>query len=210
MTTRTQKKTKPTPTSFNIWKWLFIILVAIIVGTGVYFGHKITQPPAQTAPNEQLIKRQATFSVNLNKSQVNDVIGYYLNHYLKKTKIKYTFDLGDQAVLKGKFKLLGYGVPFSIYLDPYVMENGDVQLKAKRMEIGALSVPIKVVMNYIGNSYKFPKWVVLNSKKETIQLRLNQFKMKNGMQIKAKKIDLANNKINLDVYLPQVTSEGGQ
>jgi uncharacterized protein YpmS len=187
----------------NWWKWLFIALVAILLGSGAYLGVKLTTTPPADTSSEQLIKRDPTFAINLKKSQVNAVISYYLNHYLKDSKIKYEFDLDDQAILKGKFKLLGYPVPFSIYFDPYVKENGDVQLKARRMAIGSLSVPIKTVMNYIGNSYKFPKWVVLDSKQKTILLKLNQFKMKNGMQIKATRIDLPNDKIDLNVYIPQ-------
>jgi uncharacterized protein YpmS len=197
----TKKRTVKKP--LNWWKWLFIALVAILLGSGAYLGVKLTTTPPADTSSEQLIKRDPTFAINLKKSQVNAVISYYLNHYLKDSKIKYEFDLDDQAILKGKFKLLGYPVPFSIYFDPYVKENGDVQLKARRMAIGSLSVPIKTVMNYIGNSYKFPKWVVLDSKQKTILLKLNQFKMKNGMQIKATRIDLPNDKIDLNVYIPQ-------
>ncbi|MDT3390702.1 MAG: YpmS family protein [Bacillota bacterium] len=197
----TKKRTVKKP--LNWWKWLFIALVAILLGSGAYLGVKLTTPPPADTSSEQLIKRDPTFAINLKKSQVNAVISYYLNHYLKDSKIKYEFDLDDQAILKGKFKLLGYPVPFSIYFDPYVKENGDVQLKARRMAIGSLSVPIKTVMNYIGNSYKFPKWVVLDSKQKTILLKLNQFKMKNGMQIKATRINLPNDKIDLNVYIPQ-------
>lgn len=197
----TKKRTVKKP--LNWWKWLFIALVAILLGSGAYLGVKLTTTPPADTSSEQLIKRDPTFAINLKKSQVNAVISYYLNHYLKDSKIKYEFDLDDQAILKGKFKLLGYPVPFSIYFDPYVKENGDVQLKARRMAIGSLSVPIKTVMNYIGNSYKFPKWVVLDSKQKMILLKLNQFKMKNGMQIKATRIDLPNDKIDLNVYIPQ-------
>lgn len=197
----TKKRTVKKP--LNWWKWLFIVLVAILLGSGAYLGVKLTTPPPADTSSEQLIKRDPTFAINLKKSQVNAVISYYLNHYLKDSKIKYEFDLDDQVILKGKFKLLGYPVPFSIYFDPYVKENGDVQLKARRMAIGSLSVPIKTVMNYIGNSYKFPKWVVLDSKQKMILLKLNQFKMKNGMQIKATRIDLPNDKIDLNVYIPQ-------
>ncbi|MFR0553098.1 YpmS family protein [Loigolactobacillus coryniformis subsp. coryniformis] len=197
----TKKRTVKKP--LNWWKWLFIALVAILLGSGAYLGVKLTTTPPADTSSEQLIKRDPTIAINLKKSQVNAVISYYLNHYLKDSKIKYEFDLDDQAILKGKFKLLGYPVPFSIYFDPYVKENGDVQLKARRMAIGSLSVPIKTVMNYIGNSYKFPKWVVLDSKQKTILLKLNQFKMKNGMQIKATRIDLPNDKIDLNVYIPQ-------
>ncbi|MFL2029324.1 YpmS family protein [Loigolactobacillus zhaoyuanensis] len=196
-----KRTTKKAP--LNWWKWLFIGLVAIIIGSGAYLGTKLTTPPATTTSSEKLIKREPTFAVNLNKSQVNAVTSYYLSHYLKNSKIKYEFTLDDQAVLKGKFKLLGYPVPFSIYFDPYVRENGDVQLKARRMAIGSLSVPITTVMNYISHSYKFPKWVVFDSKQKTILLKLNEFKMKNGMQIKATRIDLPNDKINLNIYIPQ-------
>ncbi|QGG59375.1 YpmS family protein [Loigolactobacillus bifermentans] len=201
MTTKQQRQRKPV----NVWKWLFIGLVVILLAIGVYYVPKLTTTAEpQNAPQEKLIKRDPTFGISLKKQQVNAIVGYYLEHYLKNSKVKYQFSLGNQAVLKGKFKLLGYPVPFSLYLAPYVRSNGDVALKARRLAIGTLKVPIKVVMNYIGHTYKFPKWISLNSKDQTILVKLNQFKMKNGMQIKAKRIDLPHNDIDLNVYIPQV------
>lgn len=199
MTTKQRQTKQPV----NIWKWLFIALVAILLGSGAYLGVKLTTPAPASTADEKVIQRDPTFAVNLNKSQVNAIISYYLKHYLADSKIKYAFDLDQQAILKGKFKLLGYRVPFSIYFDPNVKANGDIQLKAKKMAIGSLAIPTKTVMNYVSHSYKFPKWVQFNNRKKTILLKLNEFKMKNGMQIKAKQIDLPNDKIRLDVYIPQ-------
>lgn len=83
-----------------------------------------------------------------------------------------------------------------------MLENGDIQLRAKQLAVGQLKVPMSFVFNYIQRQYKFPKWVVLNAHKNRITLRLNEFKLANGMQVKARHIDLKNDKIDLSVYVP--------
>ena len=50
--------------------------------------------------------------------------------------------------------MLGHDIPFYLYFDPYVMANGNVQLKAKSLSIGTLGLPIKEVLKFAKRSYK--------------------------------------------------------
>ncbi|MPN16248.1 hypothetical protein SDC9_163586 [bioreactor metagenome] len=82
------------------------------------------------------------------------------------------------------------------------MENGNVQLKAKSLSIGTLSLPIKDVMNMVKRNYNLPKWVEIDTKDLTVMLRLDKFRMQNGMYIKADKINLVDDDIRFSLYLP--------
>ena len=82
------------------------------------------------------------------------------------------------------------------------MENGNVQLKATNISIGKLNLPIGYVMNLIAKQYNLPKWVQIDSKKQLIVLNLDEYKLENGLKIKAKKFDLKNDDIRFSVYLP--------
>lgn len=201
---RADKKT-PNKT-INWWRWVALVLIGLIVGTGVWFTVKVLTPyndpitKTTTAPAED---GQPALSVHLTKRQVNRIVDYYLNDYLKDSKIKYTLTVGDQAVLGGKFKFFGSTIKFQLLFDPLVKANGDVELKARKLNIGSLPVPISYVLNYVGHSYKLPKWVKLNSSNETIVLKLSKFTMQNGMALKATKIDLPNDEIDFSVYLPE-------
>ena len=57
-------------------------------------------------------------------------------------------------------------------------------------------------MSYIGHSYKIPSWVSLDSKAGNVVLKLSQFKLQNGMTLRATKLDPTNDDLEFAVYLP--------
>ncbi|WP_297075416.1 YpmS family protein [uncultured Enterococcus sp.] len=194
----------------NYWKIAFLVLVGLILGTGVFITSRIldTKPfPVKETP--AIVERNGTPVVNIssNKTQVNELIDFYLGDYREKSGLDYEFVLNDQAMLKGEFKLLGVPINFYLYFDPYVMEDGNVQLKAKSLSIGTLGVPISEVMKLIKRSYELPEWIEIDAKEKTVMIRLDQFRMQNGLFIKAEKIDLVDDVIQASLYLPASTKE---
>ena len=188
--------------TINYWKYSFIVLLALVIGTLGFIAYNVSAPQTKQVQTEKMIKADSTFDIQMHKKQINSVVAYYLENYLENSKVKYNFTLDQQAILSGQFKVLGFPVEFNLFFKPYVLENGDIQLRAKQLAVGQLKVPMSFVFNYIQRQYKFPKWVVLNAHKSRITLRLNEFKLANGMQVKARHIDLKNDKIDLSVYVP--------
>ena len=188
--------------TINYWKYSFIVLLALVIGTLGFIAYNVSAPQTKQVQTEKMIKADSTFDIQMHKKQINSVVAFYLENYLENSKVKYNFTLDQQAILSGQFKFLGFPVEFNLFFKPYVLENGDIQLRAKQLAVGQLKVPMSFVFNYIQRQYKFPKWVVLNAHKNRITLRLNEFKLANGMQVKARHIDLKNDKIDLSVYVP--------
>jgi len=188
--------------TINYWKYSFIVLLALVIGTLGFIAYNVSAPQTKQVQTEKMIKADSTFDIQMHKKQINSVVAFYLENYLENSKVKYNFTLDQQAILSGQFKFLGFPVEFNLFFKPYVLENGDIQLRAKQLAVGQLKVPMSFVFNYIQRQYKFPKWVVLNAHKSRITLRLNEFKLANGMQVKARHIDLKNDKIDLSVYVP--------
>ncbi|MFV0978961.1 YpmS family protein [Latilactobacillus sakei] len=188
--------------TINYWKYSFIVLLALVIGTLGFIAYNVSAPQTKQVQTEKMIKADSTFDIQMHKKQINSVVAFYLENYLENSKVKYNFTLDQQAILSGQFKFLGFPVEFNLFFKPYVVENGDIQLRAKQLAVGQLKVPMSFVFNYIQRQYKFPKWVVLNAHKNRITLRLNEFKLANGMQVKARHIDLKNDKIDLSVYVP--------
>ena len=145
------------------------------------------------------------FTVNMNKKQANEMSQYYLEHTLNNGKAEYQFNLKKDAVLSGQVAFLGAKIHFDLEMQPYAKTNGDVLLKAKKIKVGALSLPIKFVMNYAKNSFKIPDWVDVNSNDKTILLKFTKFTTKEGYSIRAKKIDLKNNQLVFDVMNTKIT-----
>ena len=141
-----------------------------------------------------------TFSVNLSTNQTNELINFYLEDYQKNSDIKYTFYLENVALIKGDFEFLGTKMKLYFYLEPKVLDNGNVELEVISISLGTLELPRKQILNYITNNYKIPNWVEI--KEDKIIMNLDRFKLKNDIYFSAKKIDLINKEIEMNVFLP--------
>jgi len=192
----------------NYWKYAFIALVAIIVvglgymGTKVLSSSKDNYQVSTTIPDQN----ERVFTVDMNKQEANKMAQYYLKNTLNDGKTDYQLILKKDAELTGAIAFLGAKIHFTILMHPYAKTNGDVLLKAKEMKIGDLSLPISFVMNYIKNSFKTPEWVSIDGKQKTILLKFTKFTTKDGYGIRAKKIDLKNNKLSFEVMNSKITN----
>jgi uncharacterized protein YpmS len=194
----------------NYWKIAFLVLVGILLGTTVFFASRVFQQ-RETGLSEsaELVKRDGNpvLTINSNKSQVNQLIDFYLTDFQKDQEVKYNFELRNEALLTGQFSVLGFPITFYLYFDPYVTEEGNVQLKAKSLSIGTLDLPTSEVLKMIKRSFKFPEWIEVNADEQIILIRLDQFRMQNGLFIKANKINLVDDEIQMSLYLPAETEE---
>lgn len=201
----TTAKVKPAKKTINYWKIAFLVLVGVIIGTTVFFATRIFQQ-RESGLNEstELVQREGSpvLTVNSNKSQVNQLIDFYLEDFQKDQDVKYDFELRNEALLTGEFQVLGFPITFYLYFDPYVTEEGNVQLKAKSLSIGTLDLPTSEVLKMIKRSFKFPEWIEVNADEQIVLIRLDQFRMQNGLFIKANKINLVDDEIQMSLYLP--------
>ena len=209
-TKQPEKTAESTKKSINYWKIAFLVLVGILLGTTVFFASRIFQK-RETGLNvsAELVQREGSpvLTVNSNKSQVNQLIDFYLSDFQKDQEVKYNFELRNEALLTGEFQVLGFPITFYLYFDPYVTEEGNVQLKAKSLSIGTLDLPTSEVMKMIKRSFKFPEWIDVNADEQIILIRLDQFRMQNGLFIKANKINLVDDEIQMSLYLPAETED---
>ncbi|MGM0124476.1 hypothetical protein IGI37_001854 [Enterococcus sp. AZ194] len=196
----TPKEVKPK----NYWKLAFLILVGIVLGSGIFLASRVFSLREPTYDKAAVVERKGepVLTINTKKEKVNELIDFYLTDFQKDTDVKYSFSLENEALLNGEFKILGVPVNFYLYFEPYVMEDGNVQLKAKSISVGTLGLPIKDVMNMVKKNFKLPKWVEVDSSEQTVLIRLDQFQMQNGMYLKADQINLIDDSISVSLYLP--------
>ncbi|HRM23564.1 MAG: YpmS family protein [Enterococcus aquimarinus] len=200
------EKKNVTLTKLNPWKAAFLFLVAVLIGGFLLLFTRLTQERenvSQIIAENVVREGDPVITINSNKEQVNRFVDFYLADLQKDAEQQYQFVLKNEALLTGEFDLLGFPVSFYLYFDPFVMANGNIQLKAKSLSIGALGLPINQVLKMIQNNSEIPEWIDIQPKEEMIILRLDQFELKNGMFFRADKINLVDNKIQLNVYLPE-------
>lgn len=200
------EKKNVTLTKLNPWKAAFLFLVAVLIGGFLLLFTRLTQERenvSQIIAENVVREGDPMITINSNKEQVNRFVDFYLADLQKDAEEHYQFVLKNEALLTGEFDLLGFPVSFYLYFDPFVMANGNIQLKAKSLSIGALGLPINQVLKMIQNNSEIPEWIDIQPKEEMIILRLDQFELKNGMFFRADKINLVDNEIQLNVYLPE-------
>ena len=195
------EKKNVTLTKLNPWKAAFLFLVAVLIGGFLLLFTRLTQERenvSQIIAENVVREGDPVITINSNKEQVNRFVDFYLADLQKDAEQQYQFVLKNEALLTGEFDLLGFPVSFYLYFDPFVMANGNIQLKAKSLSIGALGLPINQVLKMIQNNSKIPEWIDIQPKEEMIILRLDQFELKNGMFFRADKINLVDNEIQLN------------
>ncbi|EOI00425.1 hypothetical protein UAY_01528 [Enterococcus moraviensis ATCC BAA-383] len=207
-----KRKRKPLETkkTINRWKVAFLVLVALIIASIGFVFMRITQVREPNyKPVPELVEKDGTpvIAIQSKKKQVNELIDFYLSDFQKGSDITYKFYLENEAMLNGTFKVLGHPIQFYLYFDPYVMDDGNVQLKAKSLSIGTLGLPMKEILKFVQRDYKLPNWVEVNPDDSTILLRLDQFRMQNGLFIRAEKINLVDDDIRMNIYLPKDTND---
>lgn len=198
-----QKESKVLAIFNNPWKTAFILLLAIIIGFTMVIGYRISTPRMtyNKAVAKVETKAEPIFDINMKKKQVNEVLNYFLKEMMDKSGVDYSFNLENEALVDGTFSLLGHETHFYLYFEPYVLNDGNIQLKAKSLSVGSLSVPIPAMINYISSTTDLPDWVEIDAEKQVINLHLNKFTMENGMSIRAKKINLIDDEITFSMYL---------
>lgn len=189
----------------NPWRLAFITLVAVLVGFISVTAFRISTPRMTYDAKLPVIetREKPILDINMKKDQVNNVINFFLEDAMKESGVDYSFVLENQALVDGTFNLLGHETHFYLYFEPYVLNDGNVQLKAKSLSVGALNVPIPAMINYIASTTDLPNWIELDPDQQLINLHLNKFKLDNGMTVRAKKINLIDDEITFSLYLPK-------
>lgn len=207
---KTSFKTILQKKQFNYWKIAFLCLVGIVLGMTVFLASRIfEQRESGLSDSAAIVQREGepVLSINSNKKQVNALIDFYLTDFQKDSEVQYDFELRNEALLTGEFEILSFPIQFYLYFDPYVTEDGNIQLKAKSLSIGTLNLPMSEVLRMVSRSFKFPEWVEVNAEDQVVLIRLDQFRMQNGLFIKADKINLVDDEIQMSLYLPENKEE---
>ena len=205
---RPKKKSVPNGApkkELNPWKIACLTIIGVLVGTLLFIGIRVTQvrEPNYNSSQDRSKAGTQVLSIQSNKQQINDLIEFFLNDFQKDTDITYDFYLENEAMLTGTFKVLGYPIQFNLYFDPYVVDNGNVQLKAKSLSIGTLGLPIKDILGFVQRDYQLPSWVEVKPSEKYILLKLDEFELQNGLFIRAEKINLIDDDIRVNLYLPK-------
>ncbi|MFV8063566.1 YpmS family protein [Streptococcus pluranimalium] len=189
--------------SHTIWKYLFLILLALNLAFVSVVVYRVLQPREQKMTAENTSKRKTPIKAGsfvTTREELNNTAAAFLEDYQTKGFRYEFYTTSSQVLFQGAYTLLGYEVPLYVYFEPFVLSNGNVQLEVKSVSAGTLSLPKKEVLSYISNAYDIPDFLAIKPKKSKIILSLKDIELSNGLYAQATEFDLANDRIRFDLF----------
>ncbi|HEL1906636.1 TPA: YpmS family protein [Streptococcus suis] len=187
--------------NLNIWKWLFLAQLALLIGCGIVLYTRIQidredlTKLVQTSGEDTKV---GTFSTN--REQLNQTLTNYLKEYQTEEFSYQLFVTSQQVVFEGSYQIFGVTIPLYIYFQPSKMEDGSILLRITEISVGSLSLPKAEVLAYLQKNYKLPAFVKIDSEQAQVQVQLTELKNKFGLYGKANTIDLYNDQFIVDIY----------
>ena len=204
-----EEKQQQRPT--NIWKWAFLILLGLLIGCVTWFAVQIFSHPADTEIEDTTTQQVASsenihFEVRSEKQELEDIANQFLQKESKdNSAIQYKLTIRDSVVISGELNIFHIPVDFELNLDPYVMQNGNLQLRATDLSLGDLRLPVSFVMKQMDKQLNLPDMVSVNADSKFIVVQLDEFYLDSGIHFSMEHINLEQNDIRVNVYIPKET-----
>ena len=184
----------------NIWKWLFLGLVSLLLAFALVVQGRLATPREDVSQLHQAVgtKDVKVGTMTTTRDQLNDTIKSLLKKY-KLSDYKVYAD-NQQILLEGQLSLLGKDYPLYIYFQPSKLENGNILLTVKDFSVGTFQIPQKMVLRLLSKNKNIPNFIQISPKESTITIVLPEIDNDFGIYVKAITIDLYNDKIVFDLY----------
>ena len=129
------KEKVPFLQKINIWKWLFLGLVSLLLAFAIVVQGRLATPREDVSQLHQAVgtKDVKVGTMTTTRDQLNDTIKSLLKKY-KLSDYKVYAD-NQQILLEGQLSLLGKDYPLYIYFQPSKLENGNILLTVKDFSV---------------------------------------------------------------------------
>ena len=187
----------------NLWKWAFIGLVTVLL----FFGFQLfntVQPVSINEPNQDVISygdEQMTVTATINREDTEQFMNTFLTATLAEQYSNYYVEVNEQLNIHGDLEIFSFTVPFMLTFDPYVLENGNVQLRADAVQLSSFSLPVGAVMSLLGNQLEVPDFIAIDSDSQIIVLNLNELAEDYNVAVELLRIDLPEDEIEMNLKI---------
>ena len=196
-------KNREKKSSVNWWKWAFLGLVLVLI----LFGFQLMgsfQSVSINEPNNNEVThtdQEMVFTATANREDTEQFINTFLSTVLNEEENNLSVELKDQLLVHGQLEVFQLNVPFTISFDPYILENGNVQLRASAVELGTFSLPVGATMSLVADQFNVPDFIAIDSEEEMIVINLNEFNTEQNISVEMVRIDLPEDEIQMNLYI---------
>lgn len=189
----------------NKWKVAFfgllgaIILLLCLV---IYWATSPVDTPITTPKDIEVKPTESVLIVETTTDDFEKMAMKYLSKELKNASLPVDIEVTDSIELFSEIIAFGISVPVSMKFEPVVNEQGNIHLQQKEVNLGSLNLPPSMILKLMDEAIEFPDWMMIRPNEEEIYVDLSKLTLSSGVKVKAKKIDLQNNYIQLEVVVP--------
>ncbi|MGE7673312.1 YpmS family protein [Lysinibacillus sp. NPDC094403] len=188
----------------NKWKFAFFAFAGTVLFAILLVVYLATRPVdgvnlAESSKGESEVKGNVLV-VQTTKKELESISKKYLKD--AGTPLPLDFTIGDDIQLRSTLKVFYTEIQISMNFDPIVDEKGNIILKQTGMNVGLLNIPPETTMKIMRDTVDFPSWITVNPNKAEIYIDLSRINIASGSRIKAKELDLPNDKILLEIIVP--------
>lgn len=185
----------------NKWKIAFFLLagaIVLVLGIGLYLlfspADQITKPEAQEADGSIVVMETTV-------EEFETIARQYIGASLKNSPLPVDFAINEQIQLFSTFSVFNVDVPITMDFDPIVESDGNITLQQTEVNVGNLNIPPKTVLKVLNDAVDFPDFITVDANDAQIYVDLSRINIANGSRVRAKEIDLANDKILLEIIV---------
>lgn len=196
-------KNREKKSSVNWWKWAFLGLVLVLILFVVQLMGSIQSVSINEPNNNEVTHtdQEMVFTTTANRKDTEQFINTFLSTVLDEEENNLSVELKDQLLVHGQLEVFQLNVPFTISFDPYILENGNVQLRASAVELGSFSLPVGATMSLVADQFYVPDFIAIDSEEEMIVINLNEFNTEQNISVEMVRIDLPEDEIQMNLYI---------
>lgn len=196
-------KNREKKSSVNWWKWAFLGLVLVLILFVVQLMGSFQSVSINEPNNNEVTHtdQEMVFTATANREDTEQFINTFLSTVLDEEENNFSVELKDQLLVHGQLEVFQLNVPFTISFDPYILENGNVQLRASAVELGSFSLPVGATMSLVADQFYVPDFIAIDSEEEMIVINLNEFNTEQNIGVEMVRIDLPEDEIQMNLYI---------
>lgn len=196
-------KNREKKSSVNWWKWAFLGLVLVLILFVVQLMGSFQSVSINEPNNNEVTHtdQEMVFTATANREDTEQFINTFLSTVLDEEENNFSVELKDQLLVHGQLEVFQLNVPFTISFDPYILENGNVQLRASAVELGSFSLPVGATMSLVADQFYVPDFIAIDSEEEMIVINLNEFNTEQNISVEMVRIDLPEDEIQMNLYI---------
>lgn len=195
----------PNKTKSNPWKWAFLALLAFIIvpiiALYVYLQIASTNLPSTvdeisttTSQSDETIVAEANLTTMSFNRLVDAVIGG--------NAVPYQLTVDKQVTFSGQIDFLSTQVPYTMEGLPSVTADGNILIDITSIQLADIDLPTETVLTLFQLTIPTDLPLQVLANKQQMLIRLDEISADMDFRIRAKEIDLTNDKIEIYLDVP--------